>query len=283
MEGRREDQAKELAELLSSSEWYNDTPFLLRGSERDLETWKIKEPYDSRDPMTTAKKIQWFEELFREKFYPNYPSRNKSRFASVEEDIAGHYGDLFYVFPHETATLGSLPDDAYLSFLGPAEKDLASFYTDFESLLEIDNDVDEFKANVPNEVIDFCKLLMETKRRQDEEIVETIKKMLDNFQGDSVKSVAKEVEEAKFYVGRGEMSVADERSVKLINALRSLTDFLNHLSDYFSRMNVGSAEDFSKNLAIEVVMEGRLIQANKRFVDSYFEKTVSGFILNKSF
>jgi len=108
------DPKEKLISLLKNKYRITD-PLLLRGTDNEIKYFDEKEIREDREPRDTDEKTDVIVGAIEDELYPNYPKRQESKFAVTEDryDTASEYGsNVHYCFPHNSASIASLPNDA---------------------------------------------------------------------------------------------------------------------------------------------------------------------------
>ncbi len=145
--------AKEKLISLLKNKYRTTDPLLLRGTDDKVDLFKEKQIRKDRKPRDTDEKTDVIVSAVEDEFYSNYPKRQESKFAVTEDryDTASEYGsNVYYCFPHNSAFVASLPNDAI---------DYLPNYVAFE-LRELLDSVDYMKAPA---ILGFVETYLNTK------------------------------------------------------------------------------------------------------------------------
>lgn len=211
---------------------------IIRGTDEKIDKFKEKKIRKDRSPRDTKSFTDALVNGIEDGYYPNVPKRSESKFAGTPDQISEiqQYGEyIYYCFPHETADVKSLPNDAINYFDAPfsstpelllknVKKDLSPCFVELLKILRL---------GIPKRMYQYGKnqwscVLIEVDKLKPRELI----KNPEDLEG--------------------------ERLEDFIRMIESVKNYVNNVTDYFTEMEdgvtLGSSEvifDGPKYLIVE--------------------------------
>lgn len=113
-----EKSLEDLINILKSGKYYGVEPGkrFYRGENSFTGKFTKRAIRKDRKPSDTPEVIDSLVECVRERYYPDRPSRQRSKFASGKEYVAEAYGDVYYTFPPKSGNCWWAKSDAWTDY-----------------------------------------------------------------------------------------------------------------------------------------------------------------------
>lgn len=232
---------------LKSGKWLVRDPLIYRGRKEDESPVMKKKTTGGRKPKDTNIIVQEIVNLYHEKCYPSFPTRDEVRFGTTDKHWAMEFGKLYVIFPHQEATVYHSKMDPVHEF-GAAYDGIKDFLKRFEKWYDNggkwpNKEAKELALNFKKGIEDHNLMRKYVKNNP------CVGDMLEK-----ITNVQREIKKEHLYP-------EDQ------NWTASLLKFYSNIKRYFKHLEMGYPSE--QKSSDEVVFKGRYLQVSKKLFDKY--------------
>lgn len=241
-----EKSVQDLKSLLLTDFVVYDGP-LYRGSNIDVDSYRILKPRTDREPVDTSPIVQEILSVIADKFFSSYPNRERSKFATSRRSNAEGYGTPYYIFPHVDSKTLFYGEDNYAKYFNDAGIYLRTAFRYGKHIEE--SELGKVKEEVGEKEYNLLSGVQRSYEQMSKAIPQ-IKSSIASF--NSFSGIFDSLKEIKNKT---------DISLEIDDTLYYLNNFFKQLKYYF--------EDGKKEydgLSDEVVIEGKYLMVNEGYL-----------------
>jgi len=249
-----EKKVDELNKLLKNEFVVYEGP-VFRGSNDDIDRYKVLTPRKNRNPLNTDQATQNMVSAVNDNFYPEFPNRRRSKFGTTKISYARSYGTPYYVFPHENSKVRFYEKDTY-SKLGEINDWLYDSFNYARRVSEenIESVKDEYGKSLFNLISGLKNFYSDVKL--------SIGQFMGSFKG--FNTLDELIERL--------IEIRNKTKSDLENTVHYFTKFLKEVKKYFKN----GQKEYMKD-AGEVIIEGDYLMVNTDFFDRNRSKLITSY------